>query len=103
MRKDDHRTAGGLSLEIRLKPLKLLRAERPHPFNDSHIGQPYKMNVLVVETVPTSSLGVFAIALQILFAVVGRSVVLSRNEEGLFGFCTFDQLGKGIEFFGLGR
>ena len=43
------------------------------------------------------------IALQILFAVVGRGVVLARNEEGLFGFCTFDQFGKGVEFFGLGR
>ena len=72
VRKNHHRPAGRLGLEIRFEPLELIRAELTKAFKRRHIGQPDEMDVLVVEAEPTASLAVLAITRQVFFTVVDR-------------------------------
>src|ERR1043166_8814917 len=69
MREHHDRPAGGLGLQIGLEPRKLLLAELAQALDRLYVGEPDKMDVLVVEAVPE-----LAIALLVYLAVVHRSI-----------------------------
>src|SRR5579884_3643832 len=56
------------------------------------------MDVLVIEAVPATSASVLAIALQVLFAIVNRCVMLAGDIEDVIRHCTFEYLVQRVEF-----
>src|SRR5580704_3909399 len=84
--EEHNRGAGRAALEIILKPLQLFVTERPHAssFQIGDIHKTDEMHTLVIEAGPSSALCTFPIALEILLAIVGQHVMLTRHEENLF-------------------
>src|SRR5207237_1088609 len=84
--KEYDRSAGRPAFEIIFKPLQLFVTERPHAssFQIGDIHQTNEMHALVIEAGPSSALGTFSIALEILLAVVVQHVVLTRYKVDLF-------------------
>src|SRR6266404_4864217 len=56
------------------------------------------MHTLVIEAVPPTALFTLPITLEILLAVVGQHVMLTRHKVDLFGGCSLQCLVKRIEF-----
>src|SRR5271169_3072250 len=84
--KEHNRSAGRAALEIVLKPLQLFVTERPHSssFQIGDIHETNEMHTLVIEAGPSSALCTLPIALEILLAIVGQHVMLTRHKVDLF-------------------
>ena len=104
MREDHHGPAGGLAAEIGRQPLQLVRAEVSEAFQHSGVIQADEMHVLMIEAVPSAALGAegFAVAVQILPAVIDGSIVLAGHVVDLSGFGAAQHLVQDVELPGLG-
>jgi len=103
VRENDYRPARGLGLEVRFQPLELVSAELTEAFECGHVAQPHEMDVLVVETVPAASFRFLAVALEVLFAIIDGSVMLTRHEERLLRLRAFEYLVQSVVFARLRR
>jgi hypothetical protein len=101
---EDHDGGAGLqSLDVLLEPFQLLRAEGAESagLEIQDVDQADKMDGVLVEAVPTVACRPFAVALEVLLAVVVEHVVLAGDEEDSVGLHALEHLVEGIELFGL--
>src|SRR3984957_12130517 len=86
VREEHNRSTGRAPLQIVFQPLQLLVTERSQAasFQVDDIHQADEMDALLVEAVPPRALCALAIALEILFAVVGEHVMFTGHEVDLF-------------------
>ena len=105
VRKDDDRRAAFQIPHVIFEPLELLGAERTEAacFEIHHIDQADEVRALVVKAVLALSFGIFAEAVQVLFAVVGEHVVLAGNVENPSRFGALEDLLGRVKFRRLGE
>src|SRR5580693_2016506 len=87
MREENDGRAGGARLQVLLQPLQLVVAKLAQPFLGSDIYESYEVDTLLIKAVPASALCAFAVALQILLAIVTGRVVLAGHIEDLLRLC----------------
>src|SRR5438874_2947944 len=97
MGEDDHRCTRRNCAQVVFQPGDLLFAKLSHAFELQYVDESDKVNAFVVQAVPSLALRVFPITVQILLAVVDRSVVLAGHIEDLPGLSALYYLIEGIE------
>jgi hypothetical protein len=83
--EDHDRRARRDSAQVVLHPGDLFISELAHSFELHHVHESNKVNAFVSEAVPAFTLGAFPITVQVLFAIVDRSVMFAGYIENLLG------------------
>src|ERR1051326_2693159 len=103
--KDHNGRALGKMLDVSFHPLQLFltQAAKATGLKVHHVYQPDEVHALLIEAVPAGALRAFAVALQVLLAIVADHVMLARNVKDIFGAGALKDLLYVIELFRLGK
>src|SRR5947209_14424435 len=88
---------------ILLHPLQLVLSQTAQPtgFQVHYVHQPDEVHAFLIKAVPAATLTVFAIALQVLLAVIADHIMLAGNVEYFFRAGALENLLHGIKLFRL--
>src|ERR1039457_2175642 len=103
MSEQHNRRAARLPSQIVFQPFKLVGAHLTHPLHRSNIYQPDEVDTFLIEAVPTSATRAFAVAVEILFSVVDRNIVLAGHVKDLLLPGRLQYPFHAVEFGGLRR